>query len=238
LNHRWTNLVSVLIVLAMPVFLVLTVARVLITDWYPTYEYAKADFPPDPFGFTQAQRLELSLVSIHFLESPEPPDVAIAMLRAQQMPGTDQPLFGPYELSHMMDVKRLTDSLWKAHVIAGLVVAGGLILLLARRETRFSGYQALLYAGGFTTLLLIGLVLFVLLSWRQFFITFHDIFFPPGTWTFDFSSSLIRLFPDKFWFDAGTILTVGSLVLGLLVALIGYILIRADRRAHVDPREN
>jgi integral membrane protein (TIGR01906 family) len=238
LNRRLTNIMFALVVLAMPVFLVLAVTRVLITDWYPRYEYAKPDFPPDPYGFTQPERLDLSLVSIHYLRSPAPPEVAIEMLKAQRLPGTDRSLFDPYELSHMLDVKRLTDALWKAHLLAGLVVLAGLILLLARRETRVTGYNALLYGGGLTALVLVGLVLFVLLSWREFFITFHDIFFPPGTWTFDWSSSLIRLFPDKFWFDAGTILTVGSLLLGLLVALVGYVLIRASRRPHVHPGED
>jgi integral membrane protein (TIGR01906 family) len=238
LSRTLTNVVAALVVFAMPVFLVLSVTRTLITDWYPTYEYAKADFPPDPYGFTEAQRLDLALVSIHYLESPEPPEVAIEMLKAQRLPGTDQPLFDQYELSHMVDVKRLTDSLWRAHIIAGIIVIAGLILLLARKATRVTGYYALLYGGGLTALLLLGLVLFVLLSWRDFFITFHDIFFPPGTWTFDFSSSLIRLFPDKFWFDAGTILTVGSLSLGLLVALVGWVLIRVSRRHSVQSRED
>jgi integral membrane protein (TIGR01906 family) len=229
MNRGLTNIVFALVVLAMPFFLVLTVTRVLITDWYPRYEYAKPGFPPDPYGFTQSERLDLSLVSIHFLRSPEPPEVAIEMLESQRLPGTDQPLFDRYELSHMKDVKRLTDLLWKVHIAAGLVVVASLILLLARRETRTTGYDALIYGGGFTAVLLLGLVLFVLLSWREFFITFHDVFFPPGTWTFDWSNSLIRLFPDQFWFDAGTILTVGSLILGLLVALVGWILKRRAR---------
>lgn len=224
MNRNLPVIAFALVVLAMPFFLVLTVTRVLITDWYPRYEYAKSDFPPDPYGFTQAERLDLSLVSIHYLQRPEPPEVAIGMLKEQRLPGTDRPLFDQYELSHMMDVKRLTDVLWKVHVVAGIVVAAGLILLLARRETRTTGYSALLYGGGLTALLLVGLVLFVLLSWREFFVMFHDVFFPPGTWTFDWSNSLIRLFPDKFWFDAGTILTVGSLTLGLLVALVGWTL--------------
>jgi integral membrane protein (TIGR01906 family) len=224
LKRSLTNIVFALVVLATPVFLVLTVTRVLISDWYPRYEYAKPDFPPDPYGFTQAERLDLSLVSIHYLQRPEPPETAIEMLKAQRLPGTDRPLFDQYELSHMMDVKRLTDVLWKVHLVAGVVVVAGLVLLLVRRETRAAGYNALLYGGGLTALLLVGLVLFVLVSWREFFITFHDVFFPPGTWTFDWSNSLIRLFPDKFWFDAGTILTVGSLILGLLVAFAGWIL--------------
>ena len=229
MNRGLTNIVSALVVLAMPFFLVLTVTQVLISDWYPRYEYAKPGFPPDPYGFTQSERLDLSLVSIHFLRSPESPEVAIEMLEAQRLPGSDQPLFDPYELSHMMDVKRLTDLLWKVHIVAGTVVVAGLILLLARRETRTTGYDVLISGGGFTAVLLLGLVLFVLLSWREFFITFHDAFFPPGTWTFDWSNSLIRLFPDQFWFDAGTILTVGSLILGLLVAFVGWILKRRAR---------
>jgi integral membrane protein (TIGR01906 family) len=224
MNRSLTNIAFAAVVLAMPFFLVLTVTRVLIADWYPRHEYAKPDFPPDPYGFTQAERLELSLVSIHYLQRPEPPEMAIEMLKAQRLPGTDQPLFNQYELSHMMDVKRLTDTLWKVHIAAGVIVLAGLIWLLARRETRTAGFNALLYGGGLTAVLLVGLVVFVLLSWREFFITFHDVFFPPGTWTFDWSNSLIRLFPDKFWFDAGTILTVGSLILGLLVALAGWFL--------------
>jgi integral membrane protein (TIGR01906 family) len=208
----------------MPVFLVLTSARVLINDWYPRYEYAKPDFPPDPYGFTQEQRLELGLASIHYLQRSEPPEQAIVLLAALRLPGTDQSLFSRPELSHMIDVKRLTDTLWVVHLVSGVIVVGGLVLLLARADTRKEGYRALLTGGLLTSGFLLALVLFVLLSWQTFFVTFHDIFFAPGTWTFDRSDSLIRLFPDKFWSDAGTILTVGALIAGLLVAGVGYLL--------------
>ena len=33
----------------------------------PTYEYAKATFPADPLGLTQAQRLDLALVAVDYL---------------------------------------------------------------------------------------------------------------------------------------------------------------------------
>jgi integral membrane protein (TIGR01906 family) len=226
LNRLWIKAIYWLVVLLMPLFLVLTSARILVTDWYPRYEYAKPDFPADPYGFTQAQRLDLALACIHYLQRPEPPEQAFVLLAALRLPGTEDPLFDKFELSHMIDVKRLTDVLWRVHLLSGIVVAGGLIALLARRATRREGYAAL-YAGGLLTAgLTLALVLFVLLSWRTFFITFHDVFFPPGTWTFDWSDSLIRLFPDKFWFDAGTILTVSALVAGLIVAATGYVLKR------------
>jgi len=192
--------------------------------WYLPHEYGKPDFPPDPYGFTQAQRLELAQVSLDYLLDPNPPDVAIETLRALRLPSTEQSLFDKYELGHMLDVKRFIDVLRKIQLLTGILVVGGLIYLLARAGTRRTGYDALLFGGGLAAALLLGLAGFVLLSWTQSFIFFHELFFPPGTWTFDWSSSLIRLFPDKFWFDGGATLMVGSLILGLLIALTGWVL--------------
>jgi integral membrane protein (TIGR01906 family) len=229
LNRSIARVVLWLVVLAMPIFLLLTAARVLVNDWYPRYEYAKPDFPPDPYGFTQEQRLQLGQASIHYLQRPEPPEQAIVLLAALRLPGTDRSLFNRAELSHMIDVKRLTDVLWPVHLASGIIVVGGMILLLAWPRTRKDGYRALCAGGLLTAGLVLALVLFVLLSWQTFFVMFHDVFFPPGTWTFNWNDSLIRLFPDKFWFDAATILTVGALMAGLVVAGVGYALGRRSR---------
>ena len=105
----------------MPILLVLGSARIMVNTWYPRYEYAKPDFPPDTYGFTQAQRLELGTVSIDFLNTPQPPDAAIKLLEDLRLPGTDSmPLFTVYELSHMVDVKRLMDVLWRVLLGAGM----------------------------------------------------------------------------------------------------------------------
>ncbi len=213
----------------MPIFLLLTAARLVINVWYLQYEYGKPDFPRDEYGFTQQQRLELATESIRFLQSPAPPEVAVKILADQQLPLFNRSLFTSDELSHMVDVKRFTDVLWRVHFVAGLIVLGGLVLLLAIPRTRRDGYRALFWSGAFTTGLLVFLALFVLLSWRMFFVMFHELFFPPGTWTFDFSSSLIRLYPDRFWFDAGVLISVGTLLAGTLLWIVGYLL---SRRAY------
>jgi integral membrane protein (TIGR01906 family) len=219
-----------LVVLAMPILLVLGSARIMVNTWYPRYEYAKADFPPDRYGFTQAQRLEFGTVSIDFLNAPQRPEVAIKLLEDQRLPGTENmPLFTVYELGHMVDVKRLTDMLWRVLLGAAIIVVGGLIILLARRSTRREGYAALFGGGLVTTGLLTVLTLLVLTSWQWFFITFHDVFFRPGTWQFDWTDSLIRTFPDKFWFDAGVLLVGGALVAGVVVMVVGYVLGRRAR---------
>jgi integral membrane protein (TIGR01906 family) len=74
-----------------------------------------------------------------------------------------------------------------------------------------------LQRGGIVTLILIGLVILaVLIAFNYIFVIFHEIFFKAGTWTFLYSDSLIRLFPERFWQD--TFLMVGGLsaALGLL----------------------
>jgi integral membrane protein (TIGR01906 family) len=230
LDKLAVRVIQGLIILAMPVFLALTAGHLLVNVWYLEYEYGKADFPPDPYGFTQQQRLDLATVSIRFLQRREPAEVAIELLEVQRLPGTDKPLFDQDEISHMLDVKRFTDVLWRIQYAAGLIVIGGLILLLARKDTRPEGYRALFLGGAWTAGLLAFLVIFVLLSWRMFFVTFHELFFPPGTWTFDWSNSLIRLYPDRLWFDAATIITVGMLLAGAVIGAVGYAFGGARRR--------
>jgi integral membrane protein (TIGR01906 family) len=224
LNRKLVGILRWLIALALPVFIILLSARVMVNAWYPRYEYAKPDFPPDPYGFSRSQRLELATVCINFLNARQPPEVAVRMLEALRLPGTDQPLFTIYENGHMVDVKRLTDTLWRVLLGAGIVVSAGLAGLLARQQTRRDGHAALFTGGLLTSGILVLLIAFVLLAWRTFFIAFHDVFFPPGTWTFDWSNSLIRLFPDRFWFDAGVLLVGGALAAGVMVMAVGWIL--------------
>lgn len=224
MNRNLVTMLRWLIALTLPIVIILLSARVMVNTWYPRFEYTKADFPPDSYGFTQADRLELGAVCINFLNASEPPEEAIRMLVELRLPGTDQPLFNLYELSHMIDVKRLTDILWRVLLAAGIVVVAGLAGLLVRRATRRDGYAALFVGGALTTGLLVVLIALVLLSWRWFFIAFHDVFFAAGTWTFNWTDSLIRLFPDRFWFDAGVLLVGGALAMAIMVAVVGFVL--------------
>jgi uncharacterized membrane protein len=42
------------------------------------------------------------------------------------------------------------------------------------------------------------------------FVGFHQLFFDPNTWTFLFSDTLIRLFPERFWQVAFGAVTLGT----------------------------
>jgi integral membrane protein (TIGR01906 family) len=218
------NIVRWVIVLAMPVFLVLTSARLLVSDWYPRYEYSKAGFPLDPYGFTQQQRLQLLTGVYHYLNSPQPVDQAIQMLKDMRMPYGNGPLFNPDEISHMIDVKRVMDSAWRAQVVSAAILILGFLFLLLRPATRVMAWNALFGGGFLTACLLLALGLFVMLGFNTFFTQFHEIFFPQGNWTFDYSDSLIRLLPERFFYDTFAMGAVTTLVSAVVLAVIGFVL--------------
>ncbi|HEX6385838.1 MAG TPA: TIGR01906 family membrane protein [Anaerolineae bacterium] len=220
------NVVRWLVILAMPVFLGFGTIRALIAWDYPAFEYAR--IPPDRFGLTPEERLALAHATLEYLRRPEPATEMIDLLADLRLPDTDESLYNERELEHMVDVKRLTDAIGSLFVVAAVIVVGGLIFLLVQPALRPLGYRAILHGGLATVALLAAIALFILLGWSLFFVQFHELLFPPGTWTFSYSDSLIRLFPEQFWFDFGVLVSVATLVEGVLVAAAGYLLARGQ----------
>lgn len=225
-----TRILHWLIVAVMPVALGFGVITLVISPAYPRYEYAKANFPRDPFGFTQEQRLELALVSVAYLESWDSAESTIHMLETQTIPGSDLPLFNAREIGHMLDVKIVTDAIRWIMIGAFGVLLVALVWLRRDPTTRLTTYTAVWRGGLATVVILIAIAGFIVLGWSLFFVKFHELLFPAGTWTFNLSDGLIRLYPEKFFFDVGVIMSVGSLLAGAVTAALGYGLRRAASR--------
>lgn len=226
-NKAFMILVRWLVILAMPFFLGMGTIRAIIAWDYPAFEYQR--IPPDTFGFTPGQRLELARGTLDYLQRPEPAPEVIHLLEELRLPGTDQPLYNESEISHMIDVKVVADGMRNVATIAGLIVVIGLAIQLIPARTRPYGWRTLMMAGLATIILLALIALSILLFWDVFFVQFHELLFPPGTWTFAYTDSLIRLFPEQFWFDIGVLITVTTLLLGILAASIGYVMVRRNR---------
>lgn len=224
---KWTKVVRWLVVLAMPFLLTLGSLRLIILwDWpsYPSFEYQR--IPPDRYGFTPEDRLELAEATLDYLREPGPVEEVITLLEELRIPGSDESLYNERELGHMVDVKRLTDILAQLLWPLAIVVVGGLIFLLLKVERRTEFYKAILYGGLFTSGALLAMIILIGLSWNFVFTQFHEILFPPDTWTFFYTDSLIRLFPERFWFDFGLIWTGSVFLEGLILAALGYWLLR------------
>lgn len=211
--ERWkkafVGIVAVLVLFA----LVLTSVRIMFSTWYLEWEYHLPDFPVDRYGFTTADRLKWAGISLEYLLNTE----GIEFLANQRFEdGT--PIYNERELQHMLDVKKVTQVVF----VTWYLSLGGLLALgvWAWRGGFQREYRRGLNLGGWlTVILLVTLLGLILLAFRVFFVAFHQVFFDAGTWTFLWSDTLIRLFPEKFWQDifiwVGGIALAGGLALGI-----------------------
>jgi integral membrane protein (TIGR01906 family) len=226
--------ISWIITLLVPVALALGAVRIVLLPWYVQVEYYTPNFPADPYGFTIADRLHYSRIDLNYLLN----DAGPAYLADLHFPaGIQAPpescqfmkdctfLYNEREIQHMIDVKRLVQGAMRVLYasIAILVVAG----IWAWQAHWSYDYRAGLVRGGWLTLLLIGIIVLVVIgAFDQIFVIFHEIFFQAGTWTFYFSDTLIRLFPERFWRD--TFLLVGFLT-SAMSALVVFLTPRIGR---------
>jgi len=219
------KIVRWLVILATPIMLTVGTVRLLIS-WdspsYPEFEYGR--IAPDLFGFSDEQRLAYAEATLAYLRRPEPAPEVIYLLEDLRLPDGVQSLYNESEIGHMLDVKVVADAFKPALWISALIFVGGLLFLLLRPQTRLLGARSMMQGGLLTVALVFLIMLFMFLAWNMAFTVFHNLFFDPGTWQFFYTDSLIRLFPEQFWFDFGTIWTVSILAGGSLLAVLGYIL--------------
>ncbi len=120
-------------------------------------------------------------------------------------------LYNDRELGHMLDVKNVVQAALK--VWYGSVIVLAVLWVWSGRSGWSADYRRGLRRGGWLTVFLLGgIILFVLLAFGVIFVAFHQVFFESGTWTFFYSDTLIRLFPERFWRD--TFIAVGVLAGG------------------------
>jgi len=212
---RLTQTLKLLTILLVTIFIVGGVVQLLATDPYLAFEYGKASFPPDSFGYTQQERFDLASSNIHYVRAHVPSDA----LANQTLNGA--PVYTSREVSHMADVQAVFQSVlrvWQAAFIL-LLLMGSILWQQGERKALASAVQSggLLISG-----IILSIALLAIFSWQFWFETFHLFFFKPGSWLFSYSDTLIRLFPLKFWFDATLTISSFSLIGGLLLALIGW----------------
>jgi integral membrane protein (TIGR01906 family) len=218
------RVIGVIITLLVPLVLVLSGVRAVLSPWFLEFEYRTPNFPPDPYGFTMEERLHYSRIALDYLLNDED----ISFLANQRFPEGEQApppscaymddctlMYNERELMHMVDVKDVVQAALKVWYvsIAIMFLAG----LWAWRAKWLDEYRTALAHGGLLTLVMIVVILLlVLAAFGVFFVTFHQVFFDEGTWQFLWSDTLIRLLPERFWRDTFLIVGAITIVLGLL----------------------
>jgi integral membrane protein (TIGR01906 family) len=203
---RWRSSIEWLLILTMPVLLLAANLRLVTGHWFVRWEYQRAGFPSDPFGFSTAERIRLAEVCQDYLAT----NADISLLADLQLPG-GEPAFNERELRHMADVQAVYLNLTIAGAVAALIWVGGTTTFVVSGRARDVIPVTLLNGGLFTLALLAAIASFMVISWGRFFTSFHRVFFEGNTWIFPRSDTLIRLFPNRFWVD------IGATIVGLLV---------------------
>ncbi len=207
-----------------PVVLVLLSVRLVMSPWFLQFEYTRPDFPADLYGFSTEDRLRYGPVAIEYMLGDE----GIEVLRNLDF-GATGARFTERELDHMVDVKIVTQgALTVLKVGLGVLAAMAVVL---RRDPHI--LRASLRRGAALTLgLIAAVVVGAVVAWDVFFTLFHQAFFADGTWVFLYSDTLIRLYPERFWFDAalmvGGLAVVGALVLFAGIGWLGGRVARAN----------
>jgi integral membrane protein (TIGR01906 family) len=197
------SILSVPVTLLVPIALIGLGLRVLLTPLFLQVEYNMPYSPRDPYGFTKADRLKWAPYALNYLTNSA--DISyLGNLKFED--GTS--LYNERELSHMNDVKRVTQGALKVWYLS--LAALALLGLWAWTGGWGRAYRIGLMRGGWLMVLLaitIGLIAIVGISadpdlFFRFFAGFHSLFFEGDSWLFLFSDTLIRLFPIRFWQDA------------------------------------
>ncbi len=222
------RLVTWLVTILVPVALVLLAVRIILNPWYIDFEYNTPGFPVDQYGMSKEEQMHYAQVEMNYLLN----DAGISYLGDLHFPDSQtvpEPscsqmtdctkLYNERELDHMEQVKAVVKGTFKVLYasLAILVLAG----VWSWQAGWLEDYLRALRQGGLLTLVLIGLILIlVLLAFGIVFVAFHEIFFPPGTWTFYTSDTLIRITPERFWRD--TFLMAGGLsgLLGIALYVV------------------
>jgi integral membrane protein (TIGR01906 family) len=213
------TILSYITSLLVPLILIGTAVRVLLSPIYYTVEYNMPYFPADEYGMTKEERLQWAPYAVDYLVN----DADISYLGDLKFDNGD-PLYNERELSHMVDVKNVVQGALRTWYLSL-----ALLLILALIAYRFEwlneffnglrrgGWWMIGLAVAIASIVGVGILIDPNVFW-EFFSAFHSLFFEGDSWLFYFSDTLIRLFPIRFWQDAFLAAAVIALGGGLALA--------------------
>ena len=121
------------------------------------------------------------------------------------------------ERGHMRDVR----GVFIGFFAVALVLTAGAIAIAARRETAGRRASWVAVRGGAVGLVVVLVVAgaVAVVAFDALFETFHRLFFPGGSYTFDPSTDrLVQLFPFRFWQETAIAVGIVSVIVAAVVA--------------------
>ena len=224
----------VVFVAAVPVFLITTNVRwVVNTPLLYSYGFDRYDIP-ERTGLERGELLSAARQIRDYFNN----DVEYLDVRIQQN-GVTRSLYNNREVLHMKDVKGLMRGVYRVQLASGIYLAAFVLIGLAIWRRAFvTSLARHVRTGGIVTLGLVAVVgLGSLLGFDRLFVAFHLVSFSNDLWKLDPRTDyLIAMFPEGFFFDATMWIAGATVVEGLLLAIVPYLLLRRARRVGDAPQ--
>ncbi|MBM7767624.1 TIGR01906 family membrane protein [Glutamicibacter nicotianae] len=202
---------QVIVALVFPLLTLIAAIRLVATPAFLALSYGRPGFPSDSFGFTDAERLTYGSYGVDYLNNFAGPEYLSGLKLS-----TGSSMFTEGEVQHMVDVKNLIGFAYILGAVLAVILIIG-IWYLAKRYA--GGVRRALFSGAILALAgIAALAVSAIMGWDNFFTQFHALFFSDGTWTFNVSDTLIRLYPEQFWLDSA--IAIAVLVLATIIAVI------------------
>ncbi|MGJ3403891.1 TIGR01906 family membrane protein [Glutamicibacter sp. Je.9.36] len=202
---------QVIVALVFPLLTLIAAIRLVATPAFLALAYGRPGFPSDSFGFTDPERLTYGSYGVDYLNNFAGPEY-LAGLKLS----TGSSMFTEGEVQHMVDVKNLIGFAYILGAVLAVILIIG-VWYLAKRYA--GGVRRALFSGAILALAgIAALAVSAIVGWDNFFTQFHALFFSEGTWTFNVSDTLIRLYPEQYWLDSA--IGIAVLVLATIVAVL------------------
>ncbi len=125
-----------------------------------------------------------------------------------------QPVLNEAERGHLRDVRTVFLDFFAITGIAFIV----LVIARWRMHGSVLFWQGVRAGSSILAVSVAALAGFALVAFSLLFEVFHELLFPPGSYSFNpLVDRLVQLFPEQFWFNSTVVLGIGLIVIGLVM---------------------
>ena len=215
------GLVSLVFVLLLPLLIIGTSLRGLVTDRDLMLRGFRDNQVATTTGLDDPQLQRIADAFVAYFQGP-PGQIQMQVTAF----GQSRPLFNAKEVTHMEDVQRLIQFFLQMQLVAAAVVALRVVVVFASDRAAAPIGRELLWSAALMVALVVLVGVLSLMDFDALWTRFHQIAFRNDLWQLDPSKDyLIMLFPEPFWFTATLRMATTVAAQTLAIAVVGVVLL-------------
>jgi integral membrane protein (TIGR01906 family) len=219
------GLISLAFVLLLPLLVISTSLRGLVTDRDLMLRGFRDNQVATTTGLDDAQLARIADAFVAYFQGP-PGQIQLQVTAF----GQPRALFNDREVTHMEDVQALIQWFLRMQFVAAAVVVVRLAAVVVFDRSPAPIGRELLWSTGLMVALVALVGILSLLDFEGLWTRFHQIAFRNDLWQLDPNSDyLIMLFPEPFWFTATIRMATTVALQTVLLAAVGVALIFSQR---------